>query len=150
MAGSITTSMATSFKQELFKALHNFDVGGGSLFKLTLITSPPTGTYDSTSTNYSDITGNSDEVSSSGYVAGGASLANVAPTRSGTTAYTNFGNPSWSGVTFTAEGCMIYNSTIGGNCVGVFDFGGPQEVSNGTFVVLMPPPTASTAILRLQ
>lgn len=149
MAG-ITTAMASSFKKELMEAIHNFNSAGGNVFKMALIKATPTGTYDATSTNYSNITGSSDEVSGAGYTAGGDTLTNSGVTLSGTTAYTTFSNPSWSSATFSSDGCMIYNSTAGGNACGVFSFGGTQQVTSGTFTVLMPTANASSAILRLQ
>jgi hypothetical protein len=120
------------------------------------------GTYGVASVNYTDIVGNSDESSGTGYSAGGTSLTNVSPTTSGTTAYITFSpNPSWTSASFSAAGCMIYNSsardggtsgtnsTGGGRACSVHDFGGTQTVSSGTFTVLMPVAASSTAILRI-
>src|SRR6185312_11839580 len=107
-----TTAMPTSFKGELPQALHNFTASTGNTFKMALIKVGPAGTYGAASTNYSNITGNSDEVSGTGYSAGGTALTNVTPTTSGTTAYTTFSpNPSWTSATFSTTACMIYNST---------------------------------------
>lgn len=126
----------------------------GDTFNMAIIKFGMAGTYGASTTNYSNITGNSDEVSSTGYTAGGQALTNTSPTTSGTTAYVTFNNPSWSGVTFSAEGCMIYNasSRLGttGRACSVHDFGGQQQVTSGTFTVLMPTANSSSAILRLQ
>jgi hypothetical protein len=146
----ITTAMCTSFKVELLSALHNFLATGGNIFKMALIKHNPAGTYDAASTNYSNITGNSDEVSGTGYTAGGAALTNVDPTSGGTTGYTTFSTPvQWTGATINTDGCMIYNSTNSGRAVGVFDFGGQQVVTAGTFSVNMPTTAPSTALIRI-
>lgn len=126
----------------------------GDVFKMALIKVSPTGTYDAASTNYSNITGNSDETSGTGYTAGGAALTNTSATSSSTTAYITFNNPSWTTSTFSCTACMIYNTSVrfgfGANrALGVFDFGGTQSVSSGTFTVLMPTANSSTAIFRL-
>lgn len=150
MAG-ITTAMSTSFKQELMVGTHNFTNSTGGAFKLALIKHTPTGTYDATSTNYSNITGNSDEVSGTGYTAGGLALTNVTPTTSGTTALTNFsGTIQWTTATIDADGMMIYNTSASNKSVGVFDFGGEQKSTAGTFTVNMPTADATHAIVRVQ
>ena len=150
MTGTITTSMATSFKSELMQAIHNFTTSTGNTFKMALIKFAPTGSYDATTANYSSITGNSDEVSGTGYTAGGTTLTNVTPTTSGTTAYTNFsGTIQWTTATIDAAGMMIYNSTNSNKACGVFDFGGEQKSTAGTFTINMPSATSSTAILRV-
>ena len=144
-----TTAMCTSFKSELMQALHNFLLTGGNTFKIALIKSGMAGTYGAASTNYSNITGNSDEASGTGYTAGGATLTRVDPTTSGTTAYTDFADVSWSSATISAAAAMIYNTTSGNRAVSVHDFGGTVTSTNGTFQVTFPTPDASNAILRL-
>lgn len=146
---SATTAMCTSFKSELMQGLHNFLLTGGNAFKLALIKSGMAGTYGAASTNYSNITGNSDEASGTGYTAGGAALTRVDPTTSGTTAYTDFADVSWSSATISAAAAMIYNTTNGNRSVSVHDFGGTVASTNGTFQVIFPTPDASNAILRL-
>lgn len=149
MAGT-TTAMCTSFKSEVMQALHNFTASTGNTFKIALIKVSPTGTYGAASTNYSNITGNSDEVSGTGYTAGGATLTNVTPTTSGTTAYTTFSpNPSWTSATFSTTACMIYNSSSSNRSVSTYDFGGTQTVTGGTFTVVMPTADASNAVIRV-
>lgn len=136
-------------------------IGGDPLF-MCLIQGPPSGTYSAANVNYTDVTGNSDEVSGAGYTATGTQLTNVSPTTSGTTAFVNFSpNPSWTSASFSTAGAMIYNSsarlggtsgtntTGAGRCLGVFSFGGTQTVSSGTLTILMPAPAASTAIFVL-
>lgn len=146
---AITTAIPTSFKKELFEAKHNFLASGGNSFKAALIKASHSGTYGAASTNYSDITGNSDEASGTGYAAGGSALTNVDPTTSGTTAFIDFADLSWSSASFSADGVMIYNDTNGDRAVYVGDFGGTQTVVAGTFTLQFPTPDASNAIIRI-
>lgn len=145
-----TTAMCTSFKVELMKAQHNFLLTGGNTFKMALIKSGMAGTYGAASTNYSNITGNSDEASGPGYTAGGATLTRVDPTSSGSTAYTTFSSPvTWSTATISAAAAMIYNATNSNSSVSIHDFGGTVSSTAGTFTVTLPTADASNAILRL-
>ena len=145
-----TTAMCTTFKSEVAQALHNFTASTGNAFKMALIKVGPAGTYGAASTNYSNITGNSDEVTGTGYTAGGTSLTNVTPTTSGTTGYWTFSpNPSWTSATFSTTACMIYNSTNSNRAVSTHDFGGTQTVAAGTFTVVMPTAAAGTAIRQI-
>jgi hypothetical protein len=126
----------------------------GDAYKIALIKVGPAGTYSAASVGYTDITGNSDEVSGTGYTAGGTALTNVDPTTSSTTAFTDFSpDPSWTTATFSTTGCMLYNTTQNGaNAtpgMSVHDFGGTQTVSAGTFTAVMPTPDATNAILRI-
>ena len=146
---AITTAMATSFKQEVLVATHDFTLTTGDVFKLALIKPSMAGTYGAASTNYSDITGNSDEASGSGYSAGGGTLTNVTPTISGTTALTDFVDLTFSSATISADGCMIYNSSNSNVAVSTHDFGGTKTASGGDFVIQFPTADASNAILRL-
>lgn len=145
-----TTAMCTSFKVEILKAQHNFLLTGGNTFKMALIKSGMAGTYGAASTNYSNITGNSDEASGTGYTAGGATLTRVDPTSSGTTAYTTFSSPvTWATATISAAACMIYNTTNSNSSVSIHDFGGTVSSTAGTFTVTLPTADASNAILRI-
>jgi len=148
---TITTCMVTSAKLQLLEAQHNFSASGGDTFKLALIKASPSGTYDTTSTNYSNITDNSDEVIGTGYTAGGFTLTNVAPVVTGTTAFTSFSPAAnWTTATFTTTGCMIYNSSKSNTCVGVYDFGGLQTVTASTFTVIFPVDAAGTALIQIS
>ena len=147
---TITTALCTSFKQELLEAIHDFNAAGGSTFKVALIKATPTGSYGAATTSYTDVTGNSDEVTGTGYTAGGETLTNIDPTTSGTTAYIDFPDVSWTGATFSADGCIVYNdSATGDPAVFVYDFGGTQVVASGTFTVEFPAAGATTAIVRI-
>ena len=143
---SVTTAMTTSFKQELLQGLHDLD---GHTLKLALIKSSESGTYGAASTNYSDITGNSDEASGAGYSSGGATLGSVAITTSGTTAFVDFADVSFSNSTISASGAMIYNSSASNKAIAVISFGGTVASTAGTFTVTMPTADSSNAIIRL-
>ena len=143
---SVTTAMTTSFKQELLQGLHDLD---GHTLKLALIKSGESGTYGAASTNYSDITGNSDEASGTGYSSGGATLGSVAITTSGTTALVDFADVEFTSSTISASGAMIYNSSASNRAIAVISFGGTVASTAGTFTVTMPAADASNAIIRL-
>ncbi len=152
MAG-VTTAFPSSFKAELPQGLHSFVTTSGNVFKVALIKAGPSGTYGAASTNYSDITGNSDEVTGTGYSAGGfpfTAAQNITPAVSGTSATWSWStNPAWTGATFSTDGCMFYNSTNGNRAVYVGSFGGTQSVSAGTFTLVLPANTVGNAILQL-
>jgi len=164
VSGSVVASIDSSSQITISKATTGsgssitFTISG-DVFKVALIIPSPTGTYGAASTNYANITVNSDEVSGTGYTATGTAMTNVGPVISGTGAYINFSpNPSWTSATFSARGCMIYNTiarlgvasaTGTGRAMGVFDFGGTQSVSAGTFRVLMPAAALSTAVFSI-
>ena len=143
---SVTTAMTTSFKQELLQGLHDLD---GHTLKLALIKSGESGTFGAASTNFSNITDTSDEASGTGYSSGGATLGSVAITTSGTTAFVDFADVSFSNSTISASGAMIYNSSASNRAIAVISFGGTVASTAGTFTVTMPAANASEAIIRL-
>jgi len=150
MAG-LTQAMCTSFKTELLTGTHDFTNGTGNTFKIALFkaTASIVGTYGAATTNYSDVTGNSDEASGTGYSAGGNTLTNVTPTSSGTTAFTDFANTTWSTATITASGALIYNSSASNAAVAVLDFGGDKTSTAGDFTIVFPTADATDAIIRI-
>lgn len=151
MAG-FTTAMPTSFKVEILKAVHNFTASTGDTFKIALgkATASITGTYDAATTNYSDLTGNSDELpNGSGYTTGGNTLTSVTPVADGTTAVCDFADTTWSSATFTTSGAIIYNSSASDAACAVLSFGGDQQVSSGDFTIQFPAAAAATAIIRI-
>jgi hypothetical protein len=150
MAG-LTQALCTSFKVELLQAVHDFTASTGDTFKIALFKDNASiiGTYGAATTNYSDMTGNSDEVSGAGYTAGGNTLTNITPTSSGTTAFLDFADTTWSAATFTTRGAMIYNDSESDKAVCILDFGGDQAVSSGDFTIVFPTADASTAIIRI-
>lgn len=130
---------------------------GGDGFKIALGIASPAGTYGAATTNYSNLTGNSDEVSGTGYTAGGQALsANITPATSGTQAFWQWTvNPSWTSATFSTSGCLIYNTAArlagtANRAVYVGSFGGTQTVTAGTFTVLQPTNGAGTSLLQLN
>lgn len=144
--------MATSFKVQLMQAAHDFRATGGDTFKIALYTN--SATLDASTTAYSS-TNEITNTSGSAYTAGGASLTNVDPTSTTTTAFTDFADVSWSSASFTARGALIYNSTptaglgLTNPSVCVLDFGSDKTVSAGTFTVVFPTADASNAIIRI-
>jgi hypothetical protein len=137
--------MCTSFKVELMQAVHNFTTGTGNTFKLALYDN--SASFTAATTAYT----NTNEVAHSGtYSAGGGTLTNVTPTSSGTTAFTDFADLSFTSATITAYGAMIYNDTASGNpSVCILDFGGAKTSTAGTFTIIFPTADASNAIIRI-
>lgn len=141
---AITTAMCTSFKQELMEAKHNFLASGGNTFNLALYTS--SATLGAATTAYSAT----NEVSGTGYTAKGAALTNVNPTTSGTTAFTDFADLTFSSSSITARGALIFNDTASGDpAVCALDFGGDKTSSSGDFTIQFPTADASNAIIRI-
>ncbi len=153
MAG-FTTAMPTSVKGELPQAEHNFTASTGHVFKCALGIASPTGTYGAATTNYSNLTGNSDEVSGTGYSAGGfawTAAQNITPLTSGTGAYWQWSvNPSWTSASFSTSGCIIYNSSASNKAVYVGSFGGTQTVTSGTLTLVQPTNGVGTSLLQLN
>lgn len=143
---AITTAMCSSFKQELLGGVHDLDT---DTLKLALIKATPTGTYGAATTNYSDVTGNSDEASGTGYSAGGGTLDSPVITLSGTTAFVDFADEAFNNVTVSADGCIIYNSSQSNKAIAVFDFGGTVSATSGTLTVQFPTADATNAVIRL-
>jgi len=140
---AITQAMCTSFKQELLTGTHNFTTSTGDTFKLALFTS--SATLGASTTAYTT----SNEVSGTGYTAGGAALTNVTPTTSGTTALTDFADLTFSSATITANGALIYNDDQSDKAVIVLAFGGDKTSTNGDFTIQFPTADASNAIIRI-
>tara|TARA_Y100000996_G_C22507363_1_gene636973 strand:- start:846 stop:1316 length:471 start_codon:yes stop_codon:yes gene_type:complete len=154
---AITQALCTSFKQEILQGIHNFtngsgggtttSTGTGNTFKIALFTS--SASLGAGTTAYAD----SNQVSGTGYSAGGNTLTNVTPTVSSTTALTDFADTTWSSSTITARGALIYNSsTTAGSAnraVAVLDFGSDKTTSAGDFTITFPTADASSAIIRI-
>jgi hypothetical protein len=141
--------MCTSFKNQILEAVHDFRSSGGDTFKIALYSSAAT--LDATTTAYTS----SDEVANSGtYAAGGGTLTNVSPTTSGTTAFTDFDDISFTSATINARGALIYNTTpthtYTNPSVAVLDFGGDKISTSGTFTIQFPAADASNAIIRIS
>jgi hypothetical protein len=137
--------MCTSFKQEILQGVHNFTASTGDSFKLALYTN--SASFTAATTAYTA----SNEVGASGsYSAGGGTLTNVTPTTSGTTAFTDFNDLTFTSATITARGALIYNDTAAGDpAVVVLDFGSDKTSTAGDFQIVFPTADASNAIIRI-
>jgi|TARA_R110000744_G_scaffold197160_1_gene316461 hypothetical protein len=136
--------MCTSFKKELMEAKHNFLASGGNTFKVALYTN--SASFTAATTAYTAT----NEVSGTGYTAAGNTLTRVNPASSGTTAYTDFADSTWSSSTITARGALVYNDTASGDpSVIVLDFGSDKASSSGDFKIVFPAADASNAIIRV-
>ena len=142
--------MCTSFKKELLYGAHDFDASSGDTFKIALYTSSATMTAATTA--YATT----NETSGTGYTAGGGALTSVDPTSSGTTALTDFVDETFSTVTITARGALIYNTTpnttsisLTNPAVVVLDFGADKTATSGDFTIVFPTADASNAIIRI-
>ena len=137
--------MCTSFKQELLQGVHDFTASTGDSFKLALYTNSASFTAATTAYTASNEVGNSGS-----YSAGGGTLTNVTPTTSGTTAFADFADITFTSATITARGALIYNDTATGDpAVVVLDFGSDKTSTAGDFQVVFPTADASNAIIRI-
>jgi hypothetical protein len=141
---AITQAVANSFKGQLLQGSHNFNTTSGSQFKLALYTSAAT--LNSATTVYA----NTNEVANTGqYITGGGVLSNVSPVVSSGVAFVDFADISFTGVTLTAAGALIYNVSSANAAVCVLDFGGDKTATSGTFTIQFPADTFTSAILRI-
>lgn len=140
---AIYQTMCTSFKAEVAQALHNFTAGTGDVFKLAL--------YVATANLGADTTAytSTGEASGTNYTAGGIALTNITPTTSGTTGYWSFDDATFSNVTLTCAGALIYNSTNGNRAVCVLNFGQTITKTASNLVITFPAPGATDAVLRI-
>ncbi len=150
---AISQTLATSFKVEILDGIHNFGVGvirastAADTFKIALYST--LATLDATTTIYTT----QDEVTGTGYVAGGNTLTiSQVPTSTSaeTVAWLNFANSSWTTASFSADGALIYNSTQGNKAVAVLNFGGTKTATAQTFTVTFPASTSDAAIIRIS
>ena len=136
--------MCTSFKKELLEGVHNFKNSGGNTFKLAMYTN--SASFTAATTAYTT----SNEISGTGYTAGGGTLTRVDPTTSSTTAFTDFSDLTFSSSSLTARGALIYNDSASGDpAVVVLDFGADKSSSSGDFTIVFPAADASNAIIRI-
>ena len=137
---AITQAMCTSFKAEILDEQH--DLVADTL-KIALFTS--SANLGASTTAYST----SNEVSGTGYSAGGETLTSKAVSTTGTTAHFDAADPTWTSASFTARGALIYNSTNSDKAIAVLDFGGDFTVSSGTFKIIFPAAGAN-GIIRID
>tara|TARA_R110001632_G_scaffold89589_1_gene193077 strand:- start:1581 stop:2033 length:453 start_codon:yes stop_codon:yes gene_type:complete len=142
--------MCTSFKKELMLGAHDFDASSGDTFKIALYTS--SATLNASTTAYATT----NETSGTGYTSGGGVLTAVDPTTSGTTAFVDFADETFSNATITARGALIYNTTPNTTSISltnpsviVLDFGSDKASTSGAFTIVFPTANASTAIIRI-
>jgi hypothetical protein len=140
---AIYQTMCTSFKAEVARALHDFTTSTGDVFKIALYTAPAT--LDASTTAYTSA----GESSGTNYTAGGISLTNITPTTSGTTGYWSFENATFSNVSLSCAGALIYNSTNQNRAVCVLSFGNTIVKSASDLTITFPAPGATDAVLRI-
>jgi len=138
---AISQAMCTQFKRDVMLGLHDLDT---DTIKIALYTS--SASLGASTTAYST----SNEVSGSGYTAGGATLANASVVTNSTSGCFDSDDPSWTSASFTARGALIYNDTESDLAIAVLDFGGDFTVAGGTFKIVFPAQTASNAIIRID
>ena len=162
---AITSAICNSFKEEILQGGHILNASGSTpasnTIKLalyssnsatlskstTVYTAPADGTADPTNTYEVTSTG-------SGYTTGGNTLTNIDPTLASDTAICDFADTSWTSASFTARGCLIYNTTaVSGfttnRSILAINFGGDKTVTSGTFTIEFPAAAASTAIIQI-
>jgi len=137
---AITQAMCTSFKADVLNKEQDLDA---DTLKIALYTS--SATLGAATTAYSTT----NEISGTGYSAGGVTLTSTTVATTGTTAYFDAADPEWTSASFTARGALIYNSTNADKAIAVLDFGGDFTVSSGTFRIVFPAAGAS-AIIRID
>ena len=141
---ALSQAMCTSFKVELLQGVHNFTNSSGNTFNIALYTS--SASLGAGTTAYTT----SNEVSGTNYTAKGQALTNVTPTSSSTTALTDFTDETFSNVTLTARGDLIFNDSASGDpAVCVLDFGSDKSASSGDFTIVFPAADSSNAIIRI-
>jgi hypothetical protein len=136
----ITQAMCSSFKQQLLLGEHDLDT---DVIKLALYTSAAT--LSAATTAYST----SDEVVGTGYTAGGNTLTGATVSLTGTTAFVDFADTTWTTATITARGALMYNASKSNKAIAVLDFGADKTSTAGNFVVQFPANDSSSAIVRI-
>ena len=143
---AITSAICNSFKQEILVATHDFTASTGDTFKLALYTS--SATLGASTTAYS-ATNEITNTSGTAYTAGGENLTSTTPVLDSSTAVCDFNDISWTSASFTANGCLIYNSSKSNKAVCAIAFGSDKTVTTGTFTIQFPTADASNAIVRI-
>jgi hypothetical protein len=140
---AIYQTMCTSFKAEVAQGLHNFTRTTGNVFKLALYVA--TADLSASTTVYTA----SGEASGTNYTAGGITLTNITPLSSGTTGYWSFDDATFTNVTLSCAGALIYNSTNGNRAVCVLSFGSTINKAASNLVITFPPMGATDSVLRI-
>lgn len=139
---AITQTQCTIFKTNLLKGLENFNTGTSYVYKIAL--------YNANATLNADTLAytTNDEITGTGYTAGGITLAPTVPSSNDGVAFISFANVTWNPASFTCRGALIYNSTTGA-AVAVLNFGADKTASN-SFTITFPPADANNAIIRIS
>lgn len=137
---AISQVLCTSFKKELLEGTHIFGSDG---FKIALYTSAATLNADTTAYTTDN------EVSGTGYAAGGVALSGVTVSSGDGVGFVNFSDATWASSSFTARGALIYNDDKSDKAVMVLDFGDDKTSNNSTFTVGMPANTSTAALIRI-
>ena len=137
---TIRQGLTTSFKEQILVGVHDLDTDSLYISLYNALAS-----LDETTTIYTSV----NEITGTGYVAGGELLTNVTVKSFDGVAYVNFDNPQWSPASFTARGALVYNSTKGNKSIAVLDFGS-DKTTVIQFVITLPPDEASSAVIRLS
>ena len=144
MTLAIDQAVCNSFKSQLLGGAHDFDSGSGQVFKLALFQS--NAVLNATTTVFTST----NEVANTGqYVSGGGVLASQTVSLDGSVGIVDFADLSFTGVTLSALGAVIYNTSFGNAAVCVLDFGATKTATSGTFTIQFPAFTAAAAILRI-
>jgi hypothetical protein len=144
---AITQAICNSFKKQLLEGDANFSNSSGDVFKIALYTS--SATLNSATTAFTS----SNEVANTGqYTSGGGKLVNLAVSNTAGVARVDFSDRSFTGVTLTARGALIYNtsSAVTNASVAVLDFGADKTATSGVFTIQFPAQTSTAAILRIS
>lgn len=136
---ALRQGLTTSFKKEILLGEHNLET---DTLKIALYTA--LATLDENTTVYTTT----NEISGTGYTAGGETLVNVSVSTSGLIAYVSFDNVVWDPASFTARGALIYNESVGNKSIAVLDFGSDKQTTT-KFTIEIPPDTATAAIIRI-
>jgi hypothetical protein len=140
---AIYQTMCTSFKAEVAQGLHNFTRTTGDVFKIALYVATANLGADTT------IYTSTGEASGTNYSAGGIALTNITPLSSGTTGYWSFDDATFTNVTLSCAGALIYNSTNGDRAVCVLSFGSTINKAASNLVITFPPMGATDSVLRI-
>jgi hypothetical protein len=140
---AIVQTMCTSFKAEVAQGLHNFTRSTGNVFKLALyVATANLGADTQTYTTQGEASGTN-------YSAGGLALTNITPLSASLTGYWSFDDLTFSNVTLTCAGALIYNSTNGNRAVCVLNFGSTVTKTGQDLTITFPPMGATDSILRI-
>lgn len=135
---SIVQTQTTSFKKELYQGVHDLET---DVLKVALYTGNANLNADTTAYTTSN------EITGTGYTAGGNVVSGVTVESSGYTAYVNFADVVWNPGIFTTRCALIYNSSKGNKSIAVLDFGS-DKTSTENFTIVMPENTPTTALIR--